>query len=53
MLRLVRSPDSAWLDLRGATYLRVPLPADPLEPVEADRRLVPPALVELTDPLDG
>ncbi|MEW2378260.1 DUF6510 family protein [Micromonospora sp. NPDC047812] len=26
MLRLVRSPGHAWLDLRGATFLRVPMP---------------------------
>ncbi|MFI9638942.1 DUF6510 family protein [Micromonospora sp. NPDC051925] len=26
MLRLVRAPDRAWLDLRGATYLQVPMP---------------------------
>jgi uncharacterized protein DUF6510 len=25
VLRLVRGPDSVWLDLRGAIYLRVPL----------------------------
>ncbi|GGO09886.1 DUF6510 family protein [Microbispora bryophytorum] len=25
VLRLVRSPDSAWLDLRGAVTLRIPL----------------------------
>jgi len=30
MLRLVRTPGSAWLDLRGATFLRIPMPADPL-----------------------
>lgn len=28
MLRLVRGPESAWLDLRGATFLQVPLPAE-------------------------
>ncbi|MDM4718833.1 DUF6510 family protein [Micromonospora sp. WMMA1363] len=28
MLRLVRAPDRAWLDLRGATFLRVPMPPD-------------------------
>ncbi|GAA2717281.1 DUF6510 family protein [Micromonospora olivasterospora] len=28
MLRLVRAPDRAWLDLRGATFLQVPMPAD-------------------------
>lgn len=28
VLRLVRTPDSAWLDLRGATFLRVPMPAE-------------------------
>ncbi|HEX7746704.1 MAG TPA: DUF6510 family protein [Micromonosporaceae bacterium] len=53
MLRLVRAPDSAWLDLRGATFLRVPLPPDPLGPVEADQRLAPPVLVEMPNPLDG
>ncbi|WP_329010961.1 DUF6510 family protein [Micromonospora rifamycinica] len=26
MVRLVRAPDRAWLDLRGVTYLQVPLP---------------------------
>jgi Family of unknown function (DUF6510) len=26
MLRLVRGPDSAWLDLRGTVSLRFPLP---------------------------
>ena len=25
LLRLVRGPDRAWLDLRGLTYLQVPL----------------------------
>ncbi|ROT29875.1 hypothetical protein EF879_19130 [Micromonospora sp. HM5-17] len=30
MLRLVRTPTNAWLDLRGAAYLRVPMPAEPL-----------------------
>ncbi|MFI2667059.1 DUF6510 family protein [Micromonospora carbonacea] len=30
MLRLVRGPDRAWLDLRGTTFLQVPLPPDPL-----------------------
>ncbi|MGE5292428.1 MAG: DUF6510 family protein [Micromonosporaceae bacterium] len=28
MLRLVRSPDAAWLDLRGTASLRIPLPPD-------------------------
>nr|MDT0657425.1 DUF6510 family protein [Micromonospora sp. DSM 115978] len=28
MLRLVRTPDSAWLDLRGATFLRLPMPLE-------------------------
>ncbi|TDC77845.1 hypothetical protein E1193_21755 [Micromonospora sp. KC606] len=28
MLRLVRAPDRAWLDLRGATFLEVPMPLD-------------------------
>lgn len=27
VLRIVRGPDSAWLDLRGTYSLRVPLPA--------------------------
>ncbi|WP_329101644.1 DUF6510 family protein [Micromonospora sp. NBC_01699] len=27
VLRLVRTPTSGWLDLRGAVFLRVPLPA--------------------------
>jgi hypothetical protein len=26
VLRLVRSPDAAWLDLRGTVHLRIPLP---------------------------
>lgn len=29
MLRLVRSPADAWLDLHGMTFLRIPLPAEP------------------------
>jgi hypothetical protein len=28
MLRLVRSPDGAWLDLTGTSVLHIPLPAD-------------------------
>lgn len=28
VLRLVRAPESAWLDLRGTVTLRLPLPAD-------------------------
>jgi hypothetical protein len=28
VLRLVRAPDSAWLDLRGATFLQIPIPAE-------------------------
>ncbi|MDO3704889.1 DUF6510 family protein [Micromonospora sp. C28SCA-DRY-2] len=32
MLRLVRSPDRAWLDLRGSTYLQVPMPLDQPHP---------------------
>jgi hypothetical protein len=52
-LRLVRASDSAWLDLRGVTYLRVPLPPDPLGPVEADQRLIPAPLAEMPNPLDG
>ncbi|ASW54993.1 DUF6510 family protein [Plantactinospora sp. KBS50] len=28
ILRVVRAPGSAWLDLRGATFLQVPLPAE-------------------------
>ncbi|MEG3635359.1 DUF6510 family protein [Micromonospora palythoicola] len=28
MLRLVRAPDRAWLDLRGATFLQFPLPPE-------------------------
>ncbi|MFC8849832.1 MULTISPECIES: DUF6510 family protein [unclassified Micromonospora] len=28
MLRLVRGPDRAWLDLRGTALLQVPLPPD-------------------------
>ncbi|MBX6749110.1 MAG: hypothetical protein IRY85_05465 [Micromonosporaceae bacterium] len=27
LLRLVRAPDRAWLDLRGLSYLEVPIPA--------------------------
>lgn len=27
VLRLVRGPDAAWLDLRGAVSLRIPLPS--------------------------
>ncbi|WP_407952017.1 DUF6510 family protein [Plantactinospora sonchi] len=30
ILRLVRTPTSAWLDLRGATFLQVPMPAEPV-----------------------
>ena len=29
ILRLVRGPDSAWLDLRGTVHLRIPLPPAP------------------------
>ena len=29
MLRLVRGPGRAWLDLRGITYLQVALPGQP------------------------
>ncbi|MCX4472858.1 DUF6510 family protein [Micromonospora sp. NBC_01655] len=32
MLRLVRAPDRAWLDLRGTTYLQVPMPPDQPQP---------------------
>ena len=32
MLRLVRAPDRAWLDLRGATFLRVPMPPEQPHP---------------------
>ncbi len=32
MLRLVRAPDRAWLDLRGATFLQVPMPLDQPHP---------------------
>jgi len=33
VLRLVRSPDAAWLDLRGAVSLRIPLGGpDPIAP---------------------
>jgi ribosomal protein S27E len=28
MLRLVRGPDRAWLDLRGVTYLQLAVPAE-------------------------
>lgn len=27
LLRLVRAPDRAWLDLRGLSYLEIPIPA--------------------------
>jgi hypothetical protein len=53
ILRLVRAPDSVWLDLRGAIFLRVPLPADPLVPMDADQRLYPEPLGEVANPLDG
>ncbi|MET7470808.1 DUF6510 family protein [Micromonospora sp. NPDC005686] len=29
MVKLVRAPQRAWLDLRGTTYLQVPMPAEP------------------------
>lgn len=29
VLRYVRSPHAAWLDIRGAVSLRIPLPSDP------------------------
>jgi len=29
MLRLARGPGRAWLDLRGVTYLQLPVPAEP------------------------
>ncbi|MBY8874706.1 DUF6510 family protein [Micromonospora sp. PLK6-60] len=32
MLRLVRAPDRAWLDLRGTTFLQVPMPLDQPHP---------------------
>ncbi|MGW5670763.1 DUF6510 family protein [Micromonospora sp. NPDC003776] len=32
MIRLVRAPDRAWLDLRGATFLQVPMPLDQPHP---------------------
>jgi hypothetical protein len=35
VLRLVRGPEQAWLDLRGAVSLRVPMP--PVGVLEADR----------------
>jgi hypothetical protein len=28
VMRLVRTPTSAWLDLRGAVFLRVPMPPE-------------------------
>jgi hypothetical protein len=31
LLRLVRAPDRAWLDLRGLAYLEIPVPA-PVSP---------------------
>ncbi|MFC7550905.1 DUF6510 family protein [Plantactinospora sp. GCM10030261] len=32
MLRLVRGPDRAWLDLRGATFVQIPLPTEATPP---------------------
>ncbi|MFI7576712.1 DUF6510 family protein [Micromonospora sp. NPDC049497] len=32
MLRLVRAPDRAWFDLRGTTFLEVPMPLDQPHP---------------------
>ncbi|MFE9203182.1 DUF6510 family protein [Micromonospora sp. NPDC007230] len=32
MLRLVRAPDRAWLDLRGTTVLALPMPLDQPHP---------------------
>ncbi|MBM0227399.1 MULTISPECIES: DUF6510 family protein [Micromonospora] len=32
MLRLVRAPDRVWLDLRGTTFLQVPMPLDQPHP---------------------
>jgi hypothetical protein len=32
MLRLVRAPDRAWLDVRGATFLQFPMPLDQPHP---------------------
>ena len=32
MLRLVRGPDRAWLDLRGTVCIEVPLPDEPATP---------------------
>ncbi|MGN9810480.1 DUF6510 family protein [Micromonospora sp. BQ11] len=32
MLRLVRAPDRAWFDLRGTTFLQVPMPLDQPHP---------------------
>ena len=29
MLRFARGPGRAWLDLRGVTYLQLPVPAEP------------------------
>ncbi|WP_347404792.1 DUF6510 family protein [Micromonospora sp. WMMD1102] len=29
MLRLVRTPSAAWLDMRGTTFLQLPMPAEP------------------------
>ncbi|MEV4759704.1 DUF6510 family protein [Micromonospora sp. NPDC049559] len=33
VLRLVRGPNTAWLDLRGATFLQIPMPPEPVQPV--------------------
>ncbi|MFC0033150.1 DUF6510 family protein [Micromonospora chaiyaphumensis] len=32
MVRLVRAPDQAWLDLRGTTFLQIPMPLDQPHP---------------------
>ncbi|MEU0150813.1 DUF6510 family protein [Micromonospora fulviviridis] len=32
MVRLVRAPDRAWLDLRGTTFLQIPMPLDQPHP---------------------
>ncbi|MET8232160.1 MULTISPECIES: DUF6510 family protein [unclassified Micromonospora] len=32
MVRLVRGPDRAWLDMRGTTFLQVPMPMEQTRP---------------------
>jgi hypothetical protein len=58
VLRLVRTPDSAWLDLRGATFLQIPLPDIappdlPLPDVSAPDLPAPAALPRMLPRPDG